>query len=285
MGSTASRQNVCTYPCIYPTKSSHPLSTHIQPSSPNHRSLRTSPTNSQNASFPIHGPLPCLNTPLTSSTSVSKSLTASHSRCSTRTRKHASSAHAGVVLDHAVPEDRVEGRLLEYYTVEQAVDGGEVWGREGEVVCCEDGVDMRGGLDVVFRHVLHYRSGGGYVQDLGVEEPVEDGAVGVGVCLEAAALHSMENGEDGGLLFWVGFGVEGARGVAEEAVEHDGEGGDVGGAGGGLHALQDRLDFGLVVGADGGPEGDVVGLGVEGEVLLFGPGKHGVGEVDVVGLG
>ncbi len=189
------------------------------------------------------------------------------------------------MLDHAVPEDRVEGRLLGLHAVEQAVDGGEVGGREGEVVRCEDGVDVRGGLDVVLRHVLYDRLGGGDVQDLGVEEPVEDGAVGVVVGLEAVALHFVEDGEDGGLLFYVGFGVEGAGGVAKEAVEHDGEGGDVGGAGGGLHALQDGLDFGLVAGADGGAEGDVVGLGVEAEVLLPGPCEYGVGEVKVVGMG
>ncbi len=69
-----------------------------------------------------------------------------------------------------------------------------------------------------------------------------------------------EDGHDGVFLRFGGQGVEGGGGVGDEAVEDDGEGGDVRGAVCGGHLLEVVLDGGLGFMADDGAEEDVEGV-------------------------
>lgn len=77
---------------------------------------------------------------------------------------------------------------------------------------------MGGGEDVVGCHVIEYGARGGDVGGCGGsggEEAVEDGGIGVLVWVDGVGGHCFEEGEDGGLLFFGGEGVEGAGGVGD----------------------------------------------------------------------
>ena len=178
----------------------------------------------------------------------------------------------GVALDDAVEEDLVHPVRLARVADggPQGGDGGEVGdGPAGEVVGDEDGVDVRGRVDVAGGHVGEDGAGGGDVGGVVAgellaargEEAVEDGAVGEEVRLDALPLHVREDGHDGALLRLGREGVEGRRRVRHEAVDDDAEGDDVGRAVRVGHLLEVGLDGGLRAAPDDGPEEDVEGEG------------------------
>lgn len=172
-------------------------------------------------------------------------------------------------------------------------DGGEVGdGAAGEVVRYQDGVDVRGGVDVAGGHVGEDGAGGGDVGRVVVrelfaargEEAVEEGAVREGVGLHALPAHVREDGRDGAFLHLWGKGVEGRGGVGDQPVEDDAEGRDVGFAICVGHALQVGLDVGLAAVADEGSEEDVEGLGGEGDAVGLGPGEDAGEQGALVGV-
>lgn len=190
--------------------------------------------------------------------------------------------NAGVSFDHAVVEDVVDGGAVDFDAAPEGVDGGEVRGREREVVRDEDGVDMRGRFDALGGHAGDEGAGGGDVHVLGGEEAVEDDGVGADVGGEAIGAHVGEEAVDELLLHFGRGGLEGVAGVADEAVEEDGEGDGVRVAGVLVHVLEETADSLVVIAADGVAQQGVEGCGVEFDGERDGPFEDLFGDVGLV---